>query len=147
MTQSRFASSALFTVLMAFAWLILGVGLLSPLTPSEGLPGLPEIGVFVGLPISLLALAAVLTKGRLLRVFALLQAGAVIAIATWLFGQVLDYPVTFRTVCFITVFGVVLSILLWFANRTGSQGQRHTSDHFSPSDPGVGPGADSESTP
>ena len=60
-------------VLCLISWLLLGVGVLSPLTPSEGRPGATEMVVFAVLPVALQLLAARITGSFLLRVAVLLQ--------------------------------------------------------------------------
>jgi hypothetical protein len=60
-------------LLCLVSWLLLGVGAISALTPSEGRPGAVEILVFAVLPLLLLSLAARLTTSFPLRVAAFLQ--------------------------------------------------------------------------
>ena len=65
------------------AWLIFAVGLIAPLTPSEGMPHPIEIAVFVGLPILLLAMVATKVRTRAGRTAAILQLGTILVIAVW----------------------------------------------------------------
>jgi hypothetical protein len=68
------------------AWLIYGVGLIAPLTPSEGLPSPLEFVVFVGVPISLLVIVTRLARSKTIRVLAVIQTGIILAITSWLLG-------------------------------------------------------------
>lgn len=68
------------------AWFIFGVGLIEPLTPSEGLPGAAEILVFVGGPLALLALLARMARTGRTRIAAVVQGSVIVAITMWLLG-------------------------------------------------------------
>jgi len=61
-----------------FAIFLFGVGLISPLTPSEGMPTLVDVVVFVGVPIVLLLGAALLARDILARIALLLLAVALL---------------------------------------------------------------------
>ena len=55
------------------------VGLLSPLTPSEGAPSPPELLVFVAIPLAVILFTVKLVKTKLLRVLLLVEASAMAA--------------------------------------------------------------------
>jgi hypothetical protein len=65
------------------AWLIFSVGLIAPLTPSEGMPHPIEILAFVGLPIALLSLVVAYARTRAAKIAALLQVAAILMITAW----------------------------------------------------------------
>jgi hypothetical protein len=46
------------------AFMVLGVGLISPLTPASGLPSLGELVFYAGVPFGLLCLCWVLSSDR-----------------------------------------------------------------------------------
>lgn len=71
------------------AWSLFAVGLLSPLTPSEGYPRLIDIVVFVGVPVLLLGLVAYRMRRPLARGFVLLQLVGIVGVSVWLFTAVL----------------------------------------------------------
>src|SRR5688572_1477681 len=55
---SRRALASVTVLLLACgAWIVLAVGAVAPLTPSEGLPSLSNVGIFTGLPVAMLLLA------------------------------------------------------------------------------------------
>jgi hypothetical protein len=66
------------------AWLIFGVGLIAPLTPSEGMPHPIEIAAFVAFPIALLSLVIGYARTRPTKVTATLQVAAILIITAWL---------------------------------------------------------------
>jgi len=86
--DSVFASLRSFGLVMAgmTAWFIFAVALIAPLTPSEGMPSVAAVVVFVGLPLGLLALVAVKARTGFMRTAAIVQGGVIIAITTWLLG-------------------------------------------------------------
>jgi hypothetical protein len=63
------------------AWLLFGIGLLSPLTPSEGNPGWTETLMFVGGPVFLLVGVASKTRRWWAWLFALGQSALIIILA------------------------------------------------------------------
>jgi hypothetical protein len=73
----------------AIAWLLFALGLLSPLTPSEGYPRLIDIVMFVGVPVLLLGFVAYRLRRSLALGFVLLQLLSVVGISTWLLVFVL----------------------------------------------------------
>jgi len=75
-------------VLASFAaWLVFAVGLIAPLTPSEGMPHLTEILMFVGLPVSLLALVGNRARTQLVRVASWVQGFLIFGIAGSVLGH------------------------------------------------------------
>ena len=71
------------------AWSLFAVGLLSPLTPSEGYPSLIDIVVFVGVPVLLLGLVAYRLRRPLARGLVLLQLLCIVGVSGWLLTFVL----------------------------------------------------------
>lgn len=71
------------------AWSLFAVGLLSPLTPSEGYPRFIDFVVFVGVPVLLLGLVAYRLRRPLARGLVLLQLLCVVGLSAWLFTFVL----------------------------------------------------------
>jgi hypothetical protein len=69
------------------AWLVFAVGLIAPLTPSEGMPHPTEILIFVGLPVSLLVFVGNKARTPLFRVASWAQALVILGIAGRLLGQ------------------------------------------------------------
>jgi len=67
-----------------FALLVFVVGLISPLTPSEGRPTLWEWLLFAMLPIALLACCVRASRSRVGAVFFGGQALAIVAFSVWL---------------------------------------------------------------
>jgi protein-S-isoprenylcysteine O-methyltransferase Ste14 len=72
-----------------FALAIFGVGLLSPLTPSEGCPTLADWMLFVVLPLVLLGIVARAAPRLAIRLLAILQGLLIVgaAIAVIMFGE------------------------------------------------------------
>jgi hypothetical protein len=70
------------------AWLLFGVGLLSPLTPSEGNPGWIEILIFVGGPVFLLVGVALRTRRWWAWFFALVQSALIVFFAVRLLRSI-----------------------------------------------------------
>lgn len=66
------------------AWSVYAVGLLAPLTPSEGSPALWEILVFLGFPVAILFWCTRFVVSRLAAIFASLQLVAVLGFYAWL---------------------------------------------------------------
>jgi len=60
------------------ALLIYAVGLIAPLTPSEGLPSLMDIVVFVGIPVALLFWCIRASRSRLIALIVGLQIATVL---------------------------------------------------------------------
>lgn len=68
------------------ALILFGIGLVSPLTPSQGLPSPGQLAVFFGLPVLLLTLVAYQARTLPIRILVALQALAVIGFEVWLLG-------------------------------------------------------------
>ena len=77
--------SLLLTLANLAALLVYAVGLIAPLTPSEGVPSLPVILFFIGIPVVLLAWCIRACGSRLSAVFFGLQLAAILAFSTLLF--------------------------------------------------------------
>jgi hypothetical protein len=71
-------------MLHLLAWGVFGVGLLGPLTPSEGAPRPLEIGVFAAGPVALLGGAFAAAKHWAATVLAVLGIGTIVAATAWL---------------------------------------------------------------
>ena len=69
------------------ALIVFCVGLIAPLTPSEGMPSYHVIFVFAGLPILVFGIVFFLTSKPLLRVFVLVEIGAVLALSVYVFAH------------------------------------------------------------
>jgi hypothetical protein len=76
--------SLLLTIANLMALLIYAVGLIAPLTPSEGFPSLAVILMFVGIPVAILAWCIRACGSRLAALFFGLQLGAVLGFSAWL---------------------------------------------------------------
>lgn len=70
--------------LSAFAWFAYGIGLISPLTPSEGVPSLLELAIFALGPVGLLILLARRVRSVTWKIMMIVQAAVIIAFTTWL---------------------------------------------------------------
>jgi hypothetical protein len=68
------------------AWFIFAVGLMAPLTPSEGMPSVAAVVVFVGLPLGLLAVVAGKARTGFVRAAAVVQGSVIVTITMWLLG-------------------------------------------------------------
>ena len=55
------------------AWAVYSLGLVAPLTPSEGLPGVWQLALFAGLPLLVLGIVAAFGRGRTARALAWTQ--------------------------------------------------------------------------
>jgi hypothetical protein len=66
------------------AWVLLAIGFLSPLTPSEGNPTLLHIFLFVGGPIVLLLVSAVLVRRPWSWLAAIAEVVLILAVSVWL---------------------------------------------------------------
>jgi hypothetical protein len=67
----------------ALAWFIFTLGLLGPLTPSEGPPPPRALAVFIGIPVLLFIVGGLLARTALARVAFVLQAAAIAALTVW----------------------------------------------------------------
>jgi hypothetical protein len=72
------------TILNILALLVYGLGLISPLTPSEGMPNLGVILIFAILPIVLLGNSLALARSWLARMLVSIEVLAVIGFTSWL---------------------------------------------------------------
>lgn len=70
-------------LLSGLAWFLFAVGLVSPLTPSEGSPGPMAIVAFVGGPLGVFASIGLSGGDRVIRALGWLQLAAIVCIA-WL---------------------------------------------------------------
>jgi hypothetical protein len=67
----------------ALAWFTFILGLIGPLTPSEGAPAPRALAVFTGIPELLSIVGALMARTTLARVAFVLQAAAIAALAAW----------------------------------------------------------------
>jgi hypothetical protein len=67
----------------ALAWFTFMLGLIDPLTPSEGPPPARALAVFLGIPVLLFIVGALLARTTLARVAFVLQAAAIAALTVW----------------------------------------------------------------
>ena len=74
----------LLTVANLVAVFIFAFGLLSPLTPSYGLPSVLEVTMFAGVPIALLAACTINARSRPAKVLFALEAAMIAVIFAWL---------------------------------------------------------------
>ncbi len=68
----------------AVAWGIFVIGLISPLTPSEGHPTTLSLAAFVGLPVALFGAAGANSRERWLKITAVVQIASVILVSSYL---------------------------------------------------------------
>jgi hypothetical protein len=74
MIRERGMKNLLWLLMGFVAIVIYGIGLLSPLTPSEGVPSVAMILVFVGIPLGLIAVGALLAQSKIIKGIMLLEA-------------------------------------------------------------------------
>lgn len=55
------------------------LGLIAPLTPSEGVPELLDVLLFAALPVVLLAIGTVVARSAVLRLLLVIEAGGIVA--------------------------------------------------------------------
>jgi hypothetical protein len=67
----------------ALAWFTFMLGLIGPLTPSEGPPPPRALAVFIGIPEFLFIVGLLLARTTLARVAFVLQAAAIVALTVW----------------------------------------------------------------
>ena len=70
-----------FVARILVAWVTFAVGLISPLTPSDGRPSTMDYVVFIGLPLSFLIWSAFDARSLTARCFVGAQAGAMVYVA------------------------------------------------------------------
>jgi hypothetical protein len=68
----------------ALAWFTFTLGLIGPLTPSEGSPPPRALAVFIGIPELLFIVGVLVGRTTLARVVFVLQAAAIAALTVWL---------------------------------------------------------------
>jgi hypothetical protein len=64
--------------------LLYGLGLVSPLTPSEGMPNVPELFVFAACPIAFLFVSLFLSRTRAARAVTVVEITGIVGLTTWL---------------------------------------------------------------
>jgi hypothetical protein len=74
------------------AWIIFGIGLLSPLTPSEGHPEILDLVLFILTPILLITYTVYRSHNIILFIIAIPQILAIVLISKWLLMDVLAHP-------------------------------------------------------
>ena len=67
----------------ALAWFIFTLGLIGPLTPSEGPPPPRALAVFIGIPVLVFIVGGLVARTTLTRVAFVLQAAAIAALTVW----------------------------------------------------------------
>jgi hypothetical protein len=67
----------------ALAWFTFMLGLIGPLTPSEGPPPPRALAVFIGIPVLLFIVGGLVARTTLARVAFVLQAAAIAALTVW----------------------------------------------------------------
>ncbi len=87
-TSRRFV--VLLVIAHVIAWIILGLGFVAGLTPSEGQPSIGEILFFAALPIALVALGF-LRRSITWQILSGLQLLVMLLCLRWLFVDVLHY--------------------------------------------------------
>jgi len=68
----------------ALSWFTFTLGLIGPLTPSEGSPPPRALAVFIGIPALLFIVGGLVARTTLARVAFILQAAALAALTVWL---------------------------------------------------------------
>jgi hypothetical protein len=72
-------------LLVGFVGIVIyGIGLLSPLTPSEGVPSVTMILVWVGIPLGLVSAGALLARSKVVKGMMILEVLAVITLSVYL---------------------------------------------------------------
>ncbi len=72
-----------FVFAAALAWFTFILGLIGPLTPSEGPPPPRALAVFIGIPVLLFIVGGLVARTTLARVAFVLQAAAIAALTVW----------------------------------------------------------------
>jgi hypothetical protein len=67
----------------ALGWFIFTLGLIGPLTPSEGSPPPRALVVFIGIPELLFIVGVLVARTTLARVAFVVQAAAIAALTVW----------------------------------------------------------------
>jgi hypothetical protein len=84
MIRERGRNNLLWLLMGFVAIVIYGIGLISPLTPSEGVPSLSMILVFVGIPLGLITAAALLSQSKIIKGIMILEALFIIVFTIYL---------------------------------------------------------------
>ncbi len=71
-------------VLHILGWLVFGVGLLSPLTPSEGMPTQTDLLLFAVCPVIAFAACFILSQGWAAKLWATTGIGVIVIATSWL---------------------------------------------------------------
>jgi hypothetical protein len=69
------------------SWVIYGFGLIAPLTPSEGIPNVFELMVFVGIPLAILAWCWLKCSALWAKIFVIIQGITIIGFTSLLLLQ------------------------------------------------------------
>ncbi len=80
MTSTDWTRTEVLGVANVLAPLLYGIGLISPLTPSEGRPGLGEVVVFVAIPLLVILYTVAVVRIALIRAVLLLEAGIIVGL-------------------------------------------------------------------
>ncbi len=67
-----------------FSWAIYGFGLIAPLTPSEGIPGVTDLMVFVGIPLAILGWCWLKCSALWAKILMIIQGVVIIGFTCWL---------------------------------------------------------------
>ena len=67
----------------ALAWFIFMLGLMGPLTPTDGSPPPRALAIFIGIPVLLFIVGGLVARTTLARVAFVLQAAAIAALTVW----------------------------------------------------------------
>jgi hypothetical protein len=70
--------------LFTAAWVIFAIGLISPLTPSEGRPTTLSLAIFVGIPVALFGAAGGNSRERWVKIGAVVQLIVVVIVSSYL---------------------------------------------------------------
>ncbi len=73
------------------AILLFGIGLISPLTPSEGTPTFLEVAIFAGGPLFILGSLISKTENRITKLFFLAEIAAISSMLFWLLYMLFKY--------------------------------------------------------
>ena len=85
-----FAGTLATALAHVIGWLLLAIGFVAGLTPSEGEPSPSEIGLFAVLPVLLIA-TGFLRRNRAWTAFTLVELSAMLVLLHWLFTHFLHY--------------------------------------------------------
>lgn len=74
------------------SWVIFGIGLLSPLTPSEGYPSWVTLFFFIGMPALLIVASMIWARRWILKFAGIVQLIFLGLLVRWLLIEVLHHP-------------------------------------------------------